>query len=377
MNRFCERCERITVDGNLWCDRVDCPAEEGYPVLVYGEYLGDLKVTKLLRVWRTAALYEAKRGEKQFLLKVAHKGDDCEERLKREAVALYSLVDRPIPPVAFVRSFFPSPRSIVPVPVPPYPVPSKLPYGQISFRGEIKFFSVFKYAEGKFLSDLLLENPQMWHYQAAWIIITLTEALRPLAAKNRCHLNLSPDMVLVDVDKEGHLRPLLLDLGFILTGNEIESVMEWQRLCEPGYTPPELLVKNPKAVGPPADVYSMGIMFYEMLAGKAGFDSKLVRDEKIREAVTGRRGQLPVERPELESAGVVKVVDQTIALSDRHRHVIDFGKALVSIYGQPPREKRPWPGRFWAVMIILGIILLALLIVAIFLLVQVAFTARS
>ncbi len=60
--RYCERCKRLTMDGNLWCQDKDCPAEQGYPVLGYGDYLGDLKVTKLITVWRTAVLYEAQRG---------------------------------------------------------------------------------------------------------------------------------------------------------------------------------------------------------------------------------------------------------------------------------------------------------------------------
>ena len=57
--RFCERCKRLTIDGNLWCQDRDCPAEQGYPVFAYGDNLGDLKITKLITVWRTAALYES------------------------------------------------------------------------------------------------------------------------------------------------------------------------------------------------------------------------------------------------------------------------------------------------------------------------------
>lgn len=371
MNRFCERCERVTADGNLWCERVDCPAETGYPVLVYGEYLGDLKVTKLIRVWRTAVLYEAVRGEKKVLLKVAHKGDDCEERLKREAVALSSLNPKPAGPVAFFQSFFPSKRAILPGPISPYPVPSKRPYGEISFRGEIKFFSVFEFAEGKLLSDLLLENPQLWHYQAAWIVITLADALKPLAVKGRAHLGLTPDMILVEQDKEGILRPLLLDLGFMLGGNEIESVIDWPRLCEPGYSAPELIAGRPKAVAANADVYSLGTIFFEMLAGKTAFDSKIRRDEKIREAVTQHRGSLPVQRPELEHAGVVKVVDQSLAAASRFKDVTEMAKELVKIYSRAPAEKRPTPTRTYVLTGFLAIMLLGTLGVAVFLLLQV------
>ncbi|MBM4423807.1 MAG: hypothetical protein FJ030_10490 [Chloroflexi bacterium] len=372
MNRFCERCERVTNDGNLWCERVDCPAEEGFPVLVYGEYLGDLKVLKLLRVWRTAALYEAQRGKETVLLKVAHKGDDCEERLKREAIALDSLADKPFGPVAFIRSFVPTPRPMLPAPLPPYPVPSKRPYGEISFRGETKFYSVFQHAQGKFLSDLMLENPQIWHYQAAWIITAVADSLRPLVAQNKSHLCLSPDMILVDTDSEGHLRPLLLDLGFIVGDNEIESIYNWAKLCEPAYTAPELLnAKRPKSVNTSADVFSLGAILFEMLAGKAAFESKLQRDDQIREIVTQHRGSLPVERPELEHAGVVKIVEQAIAPSGRYRNVTELANALAAVYSRPPAEKRPVPRRLYVLIVIFGIVLLAVLGIGAYILIQV------
>jgi hypothetical protein len=102
-------------------------------------------------------------------------------------------------------------------------------------------------------------------------------------------------------------------------------------------------------------------MYYEMLVGRPGFDSKIVRDEKIREAVTGYRGQLPLERPELV---VQKAVDQAIALSGRYNHVLDFGKELVDKYGQPPREKRPIPIRLYVLLGLLAVVFLALLIIA-------------
>jgi serine/threonine protein kinase len=353
MNRFCERCQRITADGNLWCPEVDCPAEEGFPVLVYGDYLGDLKVTKLMRVWRTAALYEALRGDKKVMLKVAHQSEDSEERLRREAVALESLRPRG----GWLQSFMSSRRPLVPELLSPYPVYAKRPYGEISFRGETKFYSVFSLAEGKFLSDMLLENPQMWHYDAAWITIGLAEALRPLAMQNRCHLCLTPDMVLVDVDKEGHLRPMLLDLGLIIGGADIQSVYEWPKLVEPAYTAPALLNgARVNSVSPAADVYSLGMLFFEMLAGKPAFEHKLRRDEQIRAAVAQYRGALPVGRPELEFAGVVKAVDRAVAPAGRYNNVVEFGNALSAIYGRVPPEKRPIPGRGWLAYIILGII---------------------
>ena len=344
MNRFCERCQRTTVDGNLWCPEVDCPAEERFPVLVYGDFLGDLKITKLMRVWRTAALYEALRGEEKVMVKVAHETEDSEERLKREAAAFQSFQKRGCSPLGWLAPFRAAERPLLPELLPPYPMAAKRPYGEISFRGDTKFYSVFKPIEGKFLSDLMLENPQMWHYHAAWIAITLSEALRPMAAQNRCHLCLTPDMVLVDVDSEGHPRPVLLDLGLIVAGEEIQSIYDWPRMVEPAYTATELLDRSKvKSVAPSADAYSLGMLYYEMLAGKPAFEYKLRRDDQIRAAVTQYRGSLAVGRPELEYAGVVKVLDRAVAPASRYSSVVELGSALAAIYGWPPREKRPRP----------------------------------
>ena len=377
MDRFCERCERVTQDGNLWCERTDCPAEQGYSILSYGDYLGDLKVTKLLRVWRTAALYEAARGEEIVLLKVAHRSDDCEERLKRETVALESLADNPWFPMSVIKSFLPSGRPLLPVPLSPYPVASKRPYGELTFRGETKFFSIFRYAQGKFLSDLLLENPQLWHYQAAWLTITLANALRPLASNNRCHLCLTPDMILVDIDKEGHLRPLLLDLGLIITGNEMDSLLDWAKIWEPAYTAPELLLNSrTKTVTPTADVYSLGTILYEMLAGKPAFESKIQRDDQIREVVTHHRGTRPLERPELEHAGIAKIVERAIHPNPANRfsNVLELANALVAIYSKPPTEKRPVPGRLYVLVTLLALISLIVLALAAYILIRLLLT---
>jgi serine/threonine protein kinase len=367
MNRFCERCQRVTVDGNLWCPEVDCPAEEGFPVLSYGDYLGDLKITKVMRVWRTAALYEALRGEKAVLVKVAHESEDSEERLKRETMVLESLRERG----RWLKAYRPAPRPLLPALLPPYPVAGKRPYGEISFRGQTKFYSVFQRAEGKFLSDLLLENPQMWHYDAAWITIALSEALRPLASQNRAHLCLTPDMVLVDTDAEGHLRPMLLDLGLLVAGEEIQSIYTWPKMVDPAHSAPELQDRGRlKAVSPAADAYALGILFYEMLAGKPAFENKLRRDDQIRAAVSQYRGTLPVGRPELEVAGVVKSVDKAIAATGRYNNVIEFGNALTSIYGRVPREKRPMPRRTYVLAITMGILLLVIVGVAAYVLIQ-------
>lgn len=365
MQRYCERCERVTQDGNLWCQDVDCPAEQGYPLFSYGEYLGDLKITKLMRVWRTASLYEAQRGELPVLLKVAHPTDECSERLRREAVALEALTPRQSGLSAFIRSFLPAARSLYPIPLPAVPDRSARPYGEITFRGDPRVFSVYVHAQGKILSDLLLENPQIWHTQGAWLVTTLAQALRPLVRSDRLHLCLSPDVVLVDTDKAGNLRPMLLDLGLLADEAELSAIPDWLKLIEPAYSAPEVLANSRNgALTLAADAYSLGMIYFEILSGQPAYEAKLRRDGQLREDVTGNRKPVPVGRPELERSGVAAIVERAVGPTDRYSTVLEFSGALTEVYSTPPRERRPIPRRAYFVLGLAAVALIAIGIAA-------------
>jgi serine/threonine protein kinase len=365
MYRFCERCERETFDGNLWCQDPECPAEMGYGLLTYGDHLGDLKITKHIRTWRTASLYEAQREGVPVLLKVAHTGDDHAERLRREAVALQSLSPSRPGIASVVRSFLPRARPLYPVPLSPYPNRSRQPYGELTIGGEPRVFAVYAHAQGKLLSDLLLETPQIWHTQAAWIITTIAKALRPLARGNKCHLSLTPDTIMVDLDGQGIYRPMLLDLGFVLDVSESSSLYDLSKMCEPGYTAPELLAASQDGVHTPsADVYSLGMIFYEMLAGHPGFENKLRRDDQLREDVLQIRKPLSVGRPELEHSGVAGVLERAVAPTGRYASVIDFSKDLRKVYSSPPSERRKIPTRLWVIITIAAVAVLIAAVIA-------------
>lgn len=366
MTRYCTVCERATLDGNLWCARADCPAEAGHGVLSYGDFLGDVKVIRLLRVWRSSALYEGERNAEKVLLKVANEVEGAEDRLRREAALFSAATPRGHNPwVARKRTLWP--ELLLPS------LGSKRPYGEISFRGETKIYSVFRYVAGKFLSDLMLENPQLWHQQAAWLIITSGEALQRLAAQGRCHTQLVPEMILVDTDAQGHLRPLLLDLGAAQPAAEINPNA---LVLEPAYCAPEVVDGRAgrSAFSPAVDVYALGLIYYEMLAGKPAYAAVARRDEQVRALVAERHATLSAKRPELEQAGVLRVLDKALAAANtRFATPGELATALVAIYGRAPAEKYSTPRRTIIVAIVAGILALAIAIFTLYVLATVWF----
>ena len=113
-NRFCERCQRSTQDGNLWCQDRDCPAEAGNSIFRYGDYLGDMKIIRQISAWRTAAMYEAERNGQPVWVKIAHADPECEERLKAEAAFLLQLSPYATGKKSGQSSFRPMPRPLLP-----------------------------------------------------------------------------------------------------------------------------------------------------------------------------------------------------------------------------------------------------------------------
>lgn len=375
MYRFCERCERETFDGNLWCQDPDCPAEKGYRLLEYGEHLGDLKITKFVRVWRTAALYEAERDGQPVMVKVANPGEFNADRLRREATLLNSISPRASSFRGRIKSFLPSSRPKLPTPLPAYPQRTKRAYGEISHRGEVKVYSVFEFVEGKILADVLLETPQMWHTHAAWLTMMLAQAVRPIAARNMCHLSLTPDVVIVNFDEDSVPRPTLVDLGFALSVEESNKLPADNMLWEPAYTAPELMTGSPNgSLSLSNDVYSLGMIYYEMLAGHPGYDNKLRRDSKLRQDILQVRTPISAGRPELEQSGVANVLEQAISPGNRYQNVVEFSKALQEIYSSPPAEKRQIPTRLYVLLGTIGLVLLVLGIIAALILLQVLST---
>ncbi len=360
MKRYCTKCGRISEDANRWCPEIDCPAEEGPALLDFGDYLGDVKVVKLLRVLRSASIYEGERGKDKVLLKVAHPGDEAAERLKREAKVLAALRPNPMPPL--VKAFVPEARPTLPVLLPPYQNSPNL-YGEITFRGERKCFTVFQFAKGTFLPDLLIENPQPWHEAAAWLIIDIAEALRPLSGK-AIHLCLSPDMILVDVDSKGYYRPLPVDLGLMLGKLDAEQGPAfWLQFSNPAYTAPELvaLEKKTAAIHPSADAYSLGMILREMLVGQPTFVSKLQRDREVKDAIRRQRGVLSLNRPELPKEASA-VVEKAVALApgERFADMNQCAAALRKVFGRVPKESYPRPVGQWVVLAVALLVFVAL-----------------
>lgn len=337
MKRICTLCGRASSDGNLWCQEKYCPAEKSPEVFERGEVFGNIEIIEMLTMTRSSAIYVARRSEQKILLKIAHA--DCQERLKREAMLLMAL--------AKVR------HPMLPVLLPAHELGSlkDYPYGKTVVKGDTKYYEVFEFVEGTPLRDMLLKNAQPYYQHVGWLTISLADVLALLHQSNRLHFSLCPEIILVRFDKLQVPRPVLLDLG--LASDAGQLVQTWdRRFVLPAYTAPELIEMQGK-VGPATDVYGLGLLLYEMLAGRPAYEYRLQRDEVVYATVTA--GQpAPLNRTDLRN--VPQIAEKAVSkdYSSRQRDVISFARELQASFQRVPREKKEFQIPWRAIAIVVG-----------------------
>ncbi len=357
MRQVCTYSGRISVENTMWSPDRDTPPGTLTTIFDYGDFLGDIEIVRLMRVFRTSALYEARRGKQMLLVKVAHEG--AQEQLKREATVLAQLAeDRQHP--------------MLPVLLNPYQFAEtevkQRPYGKTVFQDETKYYIVFEHAKGEFLRNTLMKNPQPWYQHAAWIAISLADALYFLHVKTaKLHLNLSPDVILIRTDKKGVPRPILLDLGLLMEFGNVD-VNAVQEAAWPAYIAPEVFDRG-GSFGAPTDVYGLGLVLYEMLAGHPAYKFRLQKDADILAAIRSS-SPVPLNRSDL-SSDITGIVNQAIdrVPARRFPDIRVFAKALRTKFGEVPPEKKGIradrrllaAGVFGVLAIVLWVIVLAIL----------------
>lgn len=130
-------------------------------------------------------------------------------------------------------------------------------------------FIAMAYVDGAPLSELLGEGGRVPERQAAALVRRLAEALEETHARGILHRDVKPANVLVTGDR----RPVIVDFGLA-----VDTHAESDRLTAtgefmgtPAYMSPEQLMGNPRAIGPRADVYSLGVLLYRLLTGRTPF----------------------------------------------------------------------------------------------------------
>ena len=141
-------------------------------------------------------------------------------------------------------------------------------------------YIVMEYVDGASVKDLLESERYFDNASAAYIALYTAKALAYAHRKSVIHRDVKPGNVLIS--RKGEIK--LADFG-IATSADSEAddenlTAEGMTLGTPAYMAPEQF-KNSKNVDYRADLYSLGVMMYEMLVGRrpysGGFSPEVIQ----------------------------------------------------------------------------------------------------
>jgi len=132
-------------------------------------------------------------------------------------------------------------------------------------------YMVLEYLEGEALSALLQRRGRLDRGEAIALISPVLDALARAHEQGIIHRDLKPDNIFLMKDRDGSIVPKVLDFGIAKLQGTTSATSTGQIVGTPAYMAPEQAMGR-KEIGPWTDVWSMGVVLYEMLTGRFPFD---------------------------------------------------------------------------------------------------------
>jgi serine/threonine protein kinase len=86
------------------------------------------------------------------------------------------------------------------------------------------------------------------------------------------HRDLKPDNIMIDQDGD----PVVMDFGLARRfQDDVQVTMSGVIIGTPGYMSPEQVEGDPRKIGPATDIYSLGVILFQMLTGRLPFQGSL------------------------------------------------------------------------------------------------------
>ncbi|MBX3274667.1 MAG: serine/threonine protein kinase [Sandaracinaceae bacterium] len=128
-------------------------------------------------------------------------------------------------------------------------------------------YMVLERLHGEPLSDRLERVGKLGVAEAVATLGPVMEALIQAHAAGIVHRDLKPDNIYLSVGPDDKVVPKLLDFGVAKVSAASKNTTTGTMLGTPHYMSPEQ-VRGESDVGPPADIWSMGVVLYECLSGR-------------------------------------------------------------------------------------------------------------
>ena len=119
-----------------------------------------------------------------------------------------------------------------------------------------------------------MEDERVGFRECAELMLQMAEALEHAHGERVYHRDVKPSNILLDQDGQAHLA----DFGLAHRDEESSFTETGQILGTWRYISPEQAVGNVRAIDGRSDVYSLGVVLYELLTGQVPFQGDIFGD---------------------------------------------------------------------------------------------------
>ena len=142
---------------------------------------------------------------------------------------------------------------------------------------DASFYMVWEHIQGQDVGDRIRRQGPFPVMTAVRLAIQALNGLEAVHATGVIHRDLSPDNLMITEDKSGNLRLKIIDLGLartLETDTSFEITQVGMFMGKLQYCSPEQASPSGGALDHRSDLYSFGLVLYEMIAGLPPFESE-------------------------------------------------------------------------------------------------------
>jgi hypothetical protein len=198
-----------------------------------------------------------------------------------------------------------------------------------------------EFIEGESLTDVVKANGALPPRRAADISRQAAEGLSVAHVMGIVHRDLKPDNIMIAKNRDGSDCVKVVDFGIAkAAGNDAQKVTKTGLVVgTPEYMSPEQLAGD-KLDGR-SDIYSLGLVAFNMLTGKLPFPSESAQESMIMR-LTDKPKPLAEMKPDMPwPADVQAVMDKALErdMNARYQNAIEFGMALYNAVNRMPETQ--------------------------------------
>jgi serine/threonine protein kinase len=214
------------------------------------------------------------------------------------------------------------------------------------FEGQ--HFITMAYVQGHSLADFVNPNKPQNERHIATVVRKIAMALNEAHNYGLIHRDVKPANVMIDQRNE----PIIMDFGLarqVDDEDDARLTRDGAILGSPAYMSPEQIEGVPEKIGPACDIYSLGVILYELLTGQLPFQGSVASIigqilSKDPEHPTKIRPQISQRLADICLKAMAKKVENRFAtMKDFANALADFLKSKTEETKSKSEEAKPKP----------------------------------